>query len=141
MSDTPLTDEEPCIKGSNIKWYELHPLTTSPHKEVKDWMKKATAAISFLEQQLKEANDELEVERMRLAGCSVAALGYFDGCDDKYKSASLDDVLSLYEQLKERDALLDEVLKAEALPSHPHSACYFYISQDLSNRIKNRNKP
>jgi len=93
------------------------------------------------EQQLKEANDELEVERMRLAGCSVAALGYFDGCDDKYKSASLDDVLSLYEQLKERDALLDEVLKAEALPSHPHSACYFYISQDLSNRIKNRNKP
>ena len=61
-----------------------------------------------LEQQLKEANDELEVERMRLAGCSVAALGYFDGCDDEYKSASLDDVLSLYEQLKERDALLDE---------------------------------
>ncbi|WP_206475311.1 hypothetical protein [Pseudomonas aeruginosa] len=38
---------------------------------------------------------ELETERMRLAGCGVAALGYFDGCVDAYKSASLSDVLRL----------------------------------------------
>ncbi|HEP9695501.1 TPA: hypothetical protein VDV99_006472, partial [Pseudomonas aeruginosa] len=38
---------------------------------------------------------ELETERMRLAGCGVAALGYFDGCADAYKSASLSDVLRL----------------------------------------------
>ncbi|MHC9098251.1 hypothetical protein [Pseudomonas aeruginosa] len=38
---------------------------------------------------------ELETERMRLAGCGTAALGYFDGCADAYKSASLSDVLRL----------------------------------------------
>ena len=43
-------------------------------------------------QMLREA---LETERQRLAACGVAALGYFDGCADEYKSASLSDVLSL----------------------------------------------
>ncbi|EOD8865507.1 hypothetical protein [Pseudomonas aeruginosa] len=38
---------------------------------------------------------ELETERMRLAACGTAALGYFDGCADAYKSASLSDVLRL----------------------------------------------
>ena len=42
--------------------------------------------------------DELERERMRLAGCSVAALGYFKGCSPEYDSASLQDVLRLYEE-------------------------------------------
>lgn len=38
---------------------------------------------------------ELEIERNRLAACGVAALGYFTGCADQYKSASLHDVLQL----------------------------------------------
>jgi hypothetical protein len=46
--------------------------------------------------EVKPANtDELERERVRLAACGCAALGYFDGCHEDYKSASLDDVLSL----------------------------------------------
>lgn len=49
---------------------------------------------------------ELETERMRLAGCGVAALGYFDGCADAYKSASLSDVLRLRADC---DAALTEV--------------------------------
>jgi hypothetical protein len=44
---------------------------------------------------------ELDRERHRLAACGVAAFGYFDGCHDDYKSASLDDVLRLR---AERDA-------------------------------------
>ena len=47
---------------------------------------------------------ELETERLRLAGCGVAALGYFDGCKEEYKSASLNDVLELrkkHDELKE----------------------------------------
>lgn len=44
---------------------------------------------------------ELETERMRLAACGVAALGYFDGCKDEYRSASLEDVLRLYASMKE----------------------------------------
>lgn len=43
--------------------------------------------------------EQLETERMRLTACSTAALGYFNGCKDEYKSASLDDVLRLREQL------------------------------------------
>ncbi|HGM4821483.1 TPA: hypothetical protein ACKP7E_000402 [Pseudomonas aeruginosa] len=42
-----------------------------------------------------ELEAELETEHMRLAACSTAALGYFDGCADAYKSASLSDVLRL----------------------------------------------
>lgn len=44
---------------------------------------------------------ELEIERMRLAACGVAALGYFTGCAEEYKSASLTDVLRLRERIKE----------------------------------------
>lgn len=43
---------------------------------------------------------ELEIERLRLAACGVAALGYFEGCCDEYKSASLDDVLRMREELE-----------------------------------------
>lgn len=43
---------------------------------------------------------ELETERMRLAACSTAALGYFDGeCLPEYRSAALDDVLALRAKL------------------------------------------
>lgn len=49
---------------------------------------------------------QLEVERMRLTACDVAATGYFDGCNDEYKSAALTSVLSL----RERAAKLEEDL-------------------------------
>lgn len=45
---------------------------------------------------IEALEQELETERMRLAACGVAALGYFDGCKDEYRSASLDDTLRLY---------------------------------------------
>ena len=49
---------------------------------------------------------ELETERMRLAGCGVAALGYFDGCKEEYRSASLDDTLRLYAKYEKQSAAL-----------------------------------
>ncbi|WGX44974.1 LysM peptidoglycan-binding domain-containing protein [Pseudomonas aeruginosa] len=58
---------------------------------------------------------ELETERMRLAGCGVAALGYFDGCADAYKSASLSDVLRLRADC---DAALARVAELESATSH-----------------------
>lgn len=45
--------------------------------------------------EIDRLRNELEIERMRLAGCGAAALGYFDGCKEEYRSASLDDVLRL----------------------------------------------
>lgn len=53
--------------------------------------------------------DELEVERLRLAACGVAALGYFEGCKPEFRSGSLEDVLRLYkdcESLKRQVASL-----------------------------------
>ena len=44
---------------------------------------------------LEVAEKEVEIERMRLAACGVAALGYFEGCAEEYISASLNDVLAL----------------------------------------------
>ena len=68
--------------------------------------------ISELLDRLEAAENKLETERMRLAACSVAALGYFDGCAKEYTSASLDDVLNLRKRLeaagKESDALRAE---------------------------------
>lgn len=43
----------------------------------------------------RPAEDELERERIRLAACGVAALGYYKGCAPEYDSASLQDVLRL----------------------------------------------
>ena len=75
--------------------------------------------LEQLRQRVQELEKELERERMRLAACSTAALGYFEGCCGEYKSASLDDVLRLREANKkltaERDALKqqrDELLAA-----------------------------
>ena len=48
-----------------------------------------------LQDENAELKTELERERIRLAACGSAALGYYDGCNDEYKSASLDDVLRL----------------------------------------------
>jgi hypothetical protein len=49
---------------------------------------------------IAELESALETERMRLAACGTAALGYFNGCLDEYKSASLDDVLRLRADLE-----------------------------------------
>lgn len=56
---------------------------------------------------------QLETERLRLAACGVAALGYFDGCKDEYRSASLEDTLKLYAQNQELKAQLAECKKAQ----------------------------
>jgi hypothetical protein len=52
---------------------------------------------------------ELERERLRLAACGVAALGYFEGCADEYKSASLDDVLRLRKENEELRKCIAEI--------------------------------
>ena len=73
--------------------------------------------IEELLDRLEAAENELETERMRLAACGVAALGYFDGCAKEYTSASLDHVLNLRKRLeaaeKERDALQAKIAKME----------------------------
>ena len=56
--------------------------------------------VADVRSELNSTKEELETERMRLAGCGVAALGYFEGCRDEYKSSSLDDVLRLRQQLQ-----------------------------------------
>ena len=61
---------------------------------------------------IAELGNQLEIERMRLAGCSVAALGYFDGCNDEYNSASLQDVLALRTKADQQAAKIAE-LEAE----------------------------
>lgn len=53
-----------------------------------------------------EQEDLLEIERLRLAACGIAALGYFDGCNEKYKSASLSDVLRMREELDKAKSFL-----------------------------------
>lgn len=70
--------------------------------ELLDEKIEAAKEIEYLRQQL-------ETERMRLAACGTAALGYFDGCKDEYKSASLDDVLRLRQQLAECERERDEL--------------------------------
>lgn len=57
-------------------------------------------AVLELIEKLKVSDKELERERMRLAACGTAALGYFEGCHDEYKSASLADVLRLRDRLE-----------------------------------------
>lgn len=59
-------------------------------------LQQSTSALdAYVADKVKEKESALETERMRLAACSTAALGYFEGCCDEYKSASLDDVLRL----------------------------------------------
>jgi hypothetical protein len=69
--------------------------------------------MEALQEQLAAVTKELEVEHGRLAACGVAALGYFEGCADEYRSASLEDVLALKDKLAAVTKELDE-LKVKA---------------------------
>jgi len=70
-------------------------------------------AAKLQNNKLKKAERELETEQMRLAGCSVAALGYFNGCADEYKSASLSDVLALRERYNKAVSAYKEVSECD----------------------------
>ena len=54
--------------------------------------------------EIETLRQQLETERIRLAACGCAALGYFNGCADEYKSASLDDVLALRQKVAKLEA-------------------------------------
>ena len=81
-----------------------------------EWFDRAVAADALQSQaeRIKELESECEVERLRLAACGVAALGYFDGCKDEYKSASLDDVLRLNKRCTDLRAELGDLPEAQA---------------------------
>lgn len=75
-----------------MKDTKMQPATDAVIKEqFLDLIKRLEAA----EKERDKWRDELDVERMRLAACGVAALGYFTDCAQEYKSASLEDVLRL----------------------------------------------
>jgi len=88
-------------KKSLPKWATdmFNPDRDEGHKSYLEHIEKQVAQEDAAElarlAEVKNLKDELERERNRLAACSVAALGYFNGCHDDYKSASLDDVLRL----------------------------------------------
>lgn len=84
-----------CIKDKYPKQYAEY---TDPLYSASD--------VARLIAERDAARNELETERMRLAGCGVAALGYFEGCKDEYRSASLGDVLQLKAS---HDALQEQV--------------------------------
>ena len=135
MSDTLRTEEaeRPSINGGDK--IDLPSLCRQLERELalkdadllleRDRAEKAEQAFNEWENkagQYREERDkaekELETERMRLAGCSAAALGYFYGCSEEYKSASLSDVLALRERYDKAVSAYKEVseqkLKAEA---------------------------
>ena len=70
--------------------------------------------IARLKARIKELENETERERMRLAACGTAALGYFKECHEDYRSASLEDTLRLYgkyESLKKQSEALAGALE------------------------------
>lgn len=65
------------------------------------------ADCARLRADLEEARADAERERMRLAGCSVAALGYYkrgDAIAPEYGSGSLDDVIALRDRAEAAEA-------------------------------------
>lgn len=95
-SDTPLTN------GTKQRFF------SDSDSEESGWMVPMDFARQ-LETELAEARQQLETERMRLAACSTAALGYFTDCLPEYRSAALEDVLQLRQQLVEQDALVERM--------------------------------
>ncbi len=71
---------------------------------------KARAAIAaYRDAEIERLTAELEVERLRLAVCGTAALGYFEDCAPEYRSASLDDVFQLRANLQTAEDLRDSL--------------------------------
>jgi len=66
-----------------------------------------TESYKELEAEAKKLKKELQTERIRLAACGIAALGYFNGCCDNYKSGSLGDVLKLREKCEKLEAVVE----------------------------------
>ena len=96
---------------ASSKFWEGHAndLATQDNKLIAEMAQQAIEAenaITDLLRKLEAAKKEQERERMRLIACGIAALGYFEGCHDDYKSASLDYVLRLRDRLEatEKDA-------------------------------------
>lgn len=69
--------------------------------------------VSMAYHRCSELKKELEVERMRLAACGVAALGYFNGCAKEYESSSLYDVMELRAKNEELRAKIERMEKQE----------------------------
>lgn len=65
---------------------------------VEEWNARGQYTDAMAE--IERLRAELDRERMRLAACGVAALGYFKGCQPEYESASLHDILRLYQENK-----------------------------------------
>jgi len=81
---------EECYKPEHIGDY-LYLMRMRMNEIRADLIKRAESA----EKKAGHLESALETERIRLAACSSAALGYFTECSDEYKSASLSDVLEL----------------------------------------------
>ena len=89
----------------------------------------ANSVIHSLLDHLEAAENKLETERMRLAACSVAALGYFDGCAKEYTSASLDDVLNLRKRLEAAEKELVEIRHGAAVANDTIKALQAKVEQ------------
>lgn len=78
-------------------------------------MTEGVQVIAELNARIEALETELETERLRLAACGAAALGYFQGCKDEYRSAALEDVLRL-----RKDAERYRVLRDMHWSTHPY---------------------
>lgn len=54
---------------------------------------------------VRQLEDDLENERMRVVACSIAALGWFEGAKPEYHSVALSDVLKLRQKADDLQAL------------------------------------
>ena len=75
--------------------YDSHDICCHFYAKLRQRLIEAAPRVEEAPARIAELEAELELERARLAACGVAALGYFKGCAEGYRSASLDDVLKL----------------------------------------------
>lgn len=87
MTDSNINAEQQATKLLRERAMEV--------KLVGGFMEVSPTEIIFLLDKIESLKLELEIERMRLVACGVAAQGQFEDCLEEYKSASLDDVLHL----------------------------------------------
>lgn len=88
----------------------LVPCSVTPQTRIQihpsDWMQ--------IVDEVQRLGNELEIERMRLAACGTAALGYFKGCAQEYDSASLQDVLRLFRKESELRVAASKVVQFQS---------------------------